>query len=134
MRYVSIALGVCLVALLLACSAPTFTVSVPAVTITTDIPTTNKDKIVGTWEGTKPDAIKGKTWEFTMDGKLKVSDKGKTTDGTYSVDGDTLKTTIKGSDGKEATETAKITKLDDKVMATEATKAGKTETTEYKKK
>jgi uncharacterized protein (TIGR03066 family) len=76
---------------------------------------TNKEKIVGTWEAVKGDLPKGSTVEFTKDSKLKLTvvvDKNKVVvDGTYTVDGDNLKLTMKGPDGKEQKETLVIQKL-----------------------
>src|SRR5262245_10362404 len=60
----------------------------------------DKAKLVGTWELVKTDAKDapppGTLVEFTKDGKLKVTvevgEKKVTLNGTYSVDGDKLKT------------------------------------------
>lgn len=82
----------------------------------------NKDKIVGTWEITKAEGEMpvGATVEFTKDGKMKVTAEAAgmkiSLDGTYSVDGDKLAVTMKGPDGKEKKETDTITKLTDKEM------------------
>jgi uncharacterized protein (TIGR03066 family) len=99
----------------------------------------NKEKIVGTWELVKTSAKEapppGTTVEFTKDGKLKfsakVGDQEIKIEGTYSIDGDKLKTTIKSPDGKEITDTDTIVKLDDKEMSLKDTKGV---TTEFKKK
>jgi uncharacterized protein (TIGR03066 family) len=102
---------------------------------------TNKEKIVGTWVLEKPDKPKGglppgATIEFTKDGKLKLSAKqdGKeiSVEGTYSVDGDKLKTTGQGPDGKEQTDTDTITKLTDKELVIKDSKSGEELT--FKKK
>ena len=53
-------------------------------------------------------------------------------EGTYSVDGDTLKIVPKRRDGKDATNTMKIIKLTDKELVTEP--PDKTGTTSLKKK
>jgi len=92
---------------------------------------TNKEKIVGTWVLEKPDKPKnippGTTIEFTKNGKLKLSAKvdGKdiNIEGTYSVDGDKLKTTGQGPDGKEQTDTDTITKLTDKELVIKDSKS-----------
>src|SRR5262249_55191986 len=84
----------------------------------------NKEKIVGTWGLEKPETPKnlppGSTLEFTKDGKLKfsakVGDQAVNLEGTYSVDGDKLKTTLKDTDGKEQSDTDTITKLTDKEL------------------
>jgi uncharacterized protein (TIGR03066 family) len=95
----------------------------------------NKAKIVAVWEIVKGNAPKGSTVEFTKDGKIKINleadGKKIALDGSYEVDGDSIKTTLKGPDGKEHKETLKIKKLTDKEMTTEDEK-GKTD--EYKKK
>jgi uncharacterized protein (TIGR03066 family) len=91
----------------------------------------NKDKIVGTWVLEKPEKPKGlpvgSTIEFTKDGKMKVSAKVEGKDinieGTYSVDGDKLKTTGQGPDGKEQTDTDTITKLTDKELVIKDSKS-----------
>jgi uncharacterized protein (TIGR03066 family) len=90
----------------------------------------NKTKIVGVWEVVKGEAPKGATMEFTKDGKLKftveVEGKKVTVEGTYEVDGESIKTVGKGPDGKEHKETAKIKKLTDKELVIEDEK-GKTD-------
>jgi len=90
----------------------------------------NKTKILGVWEVAKGDLPKGSTMEFTKDGKLKVTidveGKKVVVEGTYEVDGDSIKTTGKGPDGKEQKETVKIKKLSDKELVTEDEK-GKTD-------
>src|SRR5262249_53427893 len=102
----------------------------------------NKDKIVGTWEFVKtteknaPPPGATMTFEFTKDGALKMAAKmdGKDlmkAEGTYTVEGDSLSTTMKGPDGKDKTEKAKITTMDNKQLITENEKK---ETTEFKKK
>ena len=62
----------------------------------------NKEKIVGTWSLVKADSPNtpppGTLVEFLKDGKLKITvtvgEKKLTLDGKYSVEGDTLKTTV----------------------------------------
>src|SRR5260370_684748 len=76
----------------------------------------NAEKLVGTWTVTKSeDAPPGALLEFSKDGKLKltVTVEGKTisVQGTYKIEGDSIKVTMKGPDGKEKTETAKIKEL-----------------------
>jgi uncharacterized protein (TIGR03066 family) len=95
----------------------------------------NKEKIIGTWELVKTTARggapPGTIVEFTKDGKLKitVTEGGMklNLEGTYSVEGDTLKTAMKTSDGKEATDTDTIIKLTDKELFLKDTKDQKTE-------
>jgi uncharacterized protein (TIGR03066 family) len=95
----------------------------------------NKKKIVAVWEVVKGDAPKGTTVEFTKDGKIKINieadGKKLALDGTYEVDGDSVKTVVKDPDGKDHKETIKIKKLTDTELTTEDEK-GKTD--EYKKK
>jgi len=88
----------------------------------------NADKIVGKWnmefseKDKAPPGAKG-TVEFTKDKKLKlamsfkIGDKEQTitADGTYEVNGDKLKTTIKFG-GQEKSDTDTIKKLTDKEM------------------
>ena len=80
---------------------------------------TNKEKIVGIWEPTKGELPKGSTVEFTKDGKLKVvvkiEDKSITLEGTYTVDGDKVKTVLK-DEGQERKEDLKIKTLNDKEL------------------
>ena len=77
-----------------------------------------QEKLVGTWESIKgsESVPPGSTMEFTKDGKLKLvfkqEDKSLTIEGTYKVDGQTFKATLKVGD-KEHTETIKIKKLTD---------------------
>jgi uncharacterized protein (TIGR03066 family) len=102
----------------------------------------NAEKIVGTWEfvkSTEKDAPPpGSTVEFTKEGKvkmtIKVQNRAVIVDGTYSVDGDTLKVTTKGPNGKEAIDTMKIKTLTEKEMVTEEKTPGNVGTTELKKK
>src|SRR5260370_42500484 len=95
----------------------------------------NKTKIVAVWEVVKGDAPKGTTVEFTKDGKIKINleadGKKIALDGSYELDGDSVKTVLKGPGGKEHKETIKIKKLTDTELTTEDEK-GKTD--EYKKK
>jgi uncharacterized protein (TIGR03066 family) len=99
----------------------------------------NKEKIVGTWELVKADSKNapppGTLVEFTKDGKLKftvtLGEKKITVEGTYSVEGDTLKSKVTGPDGQESSDTDTITKLTDKEMSL---KDKKGERTEFKKK
>jgi uncharacterized protein (TIGR03066 family) len=98
----------------------------------------NADLIVGKWQLTKPappPQAGDMTFEFTKDGKLKMSLGGKEIEaGTYKVDGDTVTTTAKGPDGKEKTESGKIKTLDDTTLIVEEQKEGKKETMEFKRK
>jgi uncharacterized protein (TIGR03066 family) len=114
-------------------------IALGAVAVRADDKDVNKTKIVGTWEMVKTTAKDspppGTLVEFTKDGKFKLlvkaADKEIKLDGTYSVDGDKLKTAMKGPDGKEVSDTDTITKLDDKEMTL---KGSKGEITEFKKK
>ena len=95
----------------------------------------NKTKLVGVWEVTKSEgAPPGSTVEFTKDGKMivtmKVDDKPVKVEGTYAVEGDSIKSNLKVND-KEMKETVKIKKLTDKELVTLDEK-GKTD--EFKKK
>jgi uncharacterized protein (TIGR03066 family) len=122
MRAIQISLCFVLLVVAVACSSLT---TVPGVSVSV---TSNKDKIVGTWEVTKPDIVKGMTYDFSKDGKLKVSGgPSPTLDGTYTVDGDTLNVTVAGK-----VTTSKIKVLTDKDMTLEETKTNKS--TEFKKK
>jgi len=96
----------------------------------------DKAKLVGTWEFVKSTDKKspppGSTVEFTKDGMVKVSTKAAkqsiTIEGTYTVDGDTLKIEI----GKDDTRTMRIIRLTDKELVTEP--PDETGTTELRKK
>ena len=77
----------------------------------------DKDKLVGTWEVTKGETLElGSTCEFTKDGKLTfvIKEKGQTNklEGTYKIDGQAFKATLKFGD-KEATQTLKVPTLTD---------------------
>jgi uncharacterized protein (TIGR03066 family) len=104
-----------------------------------DKKSSNKEKIVGTWELVKSDdkdaPPPGTLAEFTRDGKLIITviveDKKIPVKGTYSVQGDTLKSAMPGQDGKEVTDTDTIKKLTDKELVL---KDSKGKTTEWKKK
>jgi uncharacterized protein (TIGR03066 family) len=99
----------------------------------------NKEKILGTWELVKADSPDagppGTLVEFMKDGKLKVTatigDKKIVVNGSYSLDGDTLKTKVTTPDGQESSDTDTIVKLTDKEMSLKNTKGNKTE---FKKK
>jgi len=96
----------------------------------------NKEKIIGIWEITKGvKAPKDATFEFTKDGKLKMTATidGKTInfDTTYSVDGNKLKTVSPGPGGKKVQETDTIQKLTDTEMIL---KDSKGKVVEFKKK
>jgi uncharacterized protein (TIGR03066 family) len=114
-------------------------IALGTVAVRADDKDVNKTKIVGTWELVKSTAKEGAPpgtlVEFTKDGKFKLSvkagDKEIKIDGTYSLDGDKLKTAMKGPDGKEISDTDTITKLDDKELTL---KGSKGEITEFKKK
>jgi uncharacterized protein (TIGR03066 family) len=94
----------------------------------------NKEKLVGVWEVTKSASgiPAGAVFEFTKDGKLKISFKADGKDvnveGTYTVDGDTISSA--GPKG-EKPDKNKIKKLTDTELITEDEK-GKVD--EFKKK
>ena len=103
---------------------------------------TNKEKIVGTWELVKAATTDkmnvlppvGANFEFTKDGKVKVSAKvgDKVVDGgegKYEVDGDTLKLIL----AADKIETSKIKTLTDKVLVVEDKNGDKSTTMEFKK-
>jgi uncharacterized protein (TIGR03066 family) len=80
----------------------------------------DKDRLVGVWEVTKGESLPvGTTAEFTKDGKLKIviKDKGQTItiEGTYKIDGQAFKSTLKFGD-KENTELIKVPTLTDKEL------------------
>jgi uncharacterized protein (TIGR03066 family) len=83
----------------------------------------DKDKLVGVWEATdKSQTIPpGSTLEFTKDGKIKmvikVKDKTENIGGTYKIEGDSLKVTLK-AEKEEHTETIKVKTLTDKELVT----------------
>jgi uncharacterized protein (TIGR03066 family) len=83
----------------------------------------SREKLVGVWEAAKGDLPKGSIVEFTKDGKIKLEVKAEgkshTEEGAYELDGDTIKTTHKGKDGKEVKESLKIKKLTDEQLVTE---------------
>jgi uncharacterized protein (TIGR03066 family) len=73
--------------------------------------------IVGKWEVTKADpgtVPEGAIIEFTKDGKLKASINADTFEGTYTLDGDKIKTKI----GDQDKETITIVKISEKEMST----------------
>ena|ERR1043165_4202071 len=91
-------------------------------------------KLVGKWEVTKSeDAPPGATVEFTKDGKMrllfKVKDKDLKIEGTYKVKDNNVIATLTFN-GKEKTDTGKITKLTETVLVIEDEK-GKVD--EYKR-
>jgi uncharacterized protein (TIGR03066 family) len=87
---------------------------------------TNKEKIIGVWELTKPGEggklPVGATMEYTRDGKIKMTGNadGKEFmfDGTYVVEGNKLTAILKTSD-REEKGTLTIKELTDKVLVTE---------------
>jgi uncharacterized protein (TIGR03066 family) len=128
MKLLQSALVACLVLGLAGCGSPTTkpkttatTTVAPAATKTREAPTgasTNKEKILGTWELVKAEIPKmppGATVEYTKDGKviMKAMVKGKEMkmEAAYTVEGDSLTTTGKSPDGKEHKDVDKITKL-----------------------
>ena len=100
-----------------------------------DKPEIKKDKIVGRWKVIEG-LPKGSTVEFTKDGKLTLTvdmDGNKMTiQGTYSIEGDKLKSTLKvGDNDVDDEDTIKVLS-DDKL--TLITKDGKTQDFERVKK
>jgi uncharacterized protein (TIGR03066 family) len=82
----------------------------------------DKAKLVGVWEVSKGETLPaGGTIEFTKDGKLKIMlmAEGKTisADGTYTVDGDKVKTVTK-FEGKEHAETIQVQMPTDNTLVT----------------
>ena len=132
MKLFQYALVGCLVVGLAGCGSPTTKGKAPA-------SVSNKDKILGTWELVKAEAAEGippgTTVEYTKDGKVivavKADGKDMKIEGTYAVEGDSLKTTMKGPGGKEKTDTDTITKVTDTQLELKD-KDGKK--TEFKKK
>ncbi len=102
----------------------------------------DKAKLVGTWEfvksSEKKSPLSGSMVEFTKDGKLKMSiqsgNQAITIEGTYSLDGDTLRIVTEGPDREDATHTMKIIRLTDRELVTEEMTLGNTGTTELRKK
>jgi uncharacterized protein (TIGR03066 family) len=104
----------------------------------------DKDKLVGTWtfakatpkEEAPPEGAEVKV-TFTKDGKMTMTmtHEGKTRkqEGSYTVKGDQLATVLKGPGGKDRKETLTIKELTDKKLVIDATRGGKTATTEWKK-
>ncbi len=87
-----------------------------------------KSKLVGTWEVEKGDARTvpvGAKFQFTKDGKVVVTfkrdEEERKIEGTYKVDGTTLKVTTKRND-KERTQELKISSVDDKKLVIESAK------------
>jgi len=83
---------------------------------------TNKEKIIGPWAMKRGDPP-GSIWMFTRDGKLKMTlyqvNLTYFKEGTYQVDGNNLKYTIKENDGKMQTYAWKIKTLTDKTLILE---------------
>lgn len=80
----------------------------------------DKDKLVGTWEVTKGETLPvGSTCEFTKDGKLilTIKEKGQSQkiEGTYKIEGQAFKATLKLGD-KESTQTLKVPTFTDKEL------------------
>src|SRR5215469_3814151 len=74
----------------------------------------NAEKIIGRWEVVKSEGPTppGSTFEFTKDGKMKmtvmIEGKEETVQVSYKVEEDKMTVTMKGPDGKENSETATI--------------------------
>jgi uncharacterized protein (TIGR03066 family) len=95
-----------------------------------------KKKLIGVWEALEGGALPaGSTIEFTKEGKfsatIKEPDKDTIREGTYEVEGETLKATYKG-DGKEVVRNLRISKLTDKELALKD--EGQEKTATFKKK
>jgi uncharacterized protein (TIGR03066 family) len=127
-------LAACFVLGLLAClSSPT--------TAADKDKASNKEKLLGTWELVKVEPKSdeappaGTTVEFAKDGKLtimaKVGEKTISLKATYTLEGNKLKTSMKGPDGKEHTDTDTITKLTDEELVL---KGAKEQVSTFKKK
>jgi uncharacterized protein (TIGR03066 family) len=95
---------------------------------------TNKEKIVGVWTPKSKEGEKV-TIEFTKDGKIIINaeagEKKIRLEGTYAVDGESIKMTLK-EDDKERKTTVKIITLNDKMLVTEDDKGKKDEFTRSK--
>ena len=80
----------------------------------------NADKIVGTWEVTKPGkgTPPGATVEFTKDGKMIMTATGVKMEGQYKVEGDKITATMKLGE-VEKKESLKIKSLTDTALVTE---------------
>lgn len=97
----------------------------------------NKDKIIGVWEITKGGETipKGALFEFTKEGKLKmtvkIEDRTINLEATYKVEKDQLKTAMTGPDGKKMEDTDTIEKLTDTEMVL---KDSKGKVVEFKRK
>src|SRR5262245_61884335 len=96
----------------------------------------NAKLIVGKWEVTKSEGLpKGSVVEFTKDGKLKVTvkrDEGDVdVEGTYKVEGDKFKITLKQGDN-ETMQTIAIKKLTKTDLHTENENGNSTELTRKK--
>jgi uncharacterized protein (TIGR03066 family) len=92
----------------------------------------NADKIIGTWEVSKPakNTPPGSVVEFTKDGKMIMSAQGQKLEGTYKVDGDKIIATSKIA-GKDKTETLKIKSVSDTTLVVEDERG---DVDEFKKK
>jgi uncharacterized protein (TIGR03066 family) len=95
----------------------------------------SKEKLVGAWICTEGKGIEGATISFTKDGKgtvaFKADGKEVKEDFKFEIDGDTVKVTSKGPDGKDETTPYKIKTLTDKEMVSENDKG---EIAKFKKK
>jgi uncharacterized protein (TIGR03066 family) len=86
-----------------------------------------KTKVVGTWqvESDGKGLPKGSKLQFAKDGKIVVTAKRdeeeRKVEGTYKVDGTTIKVTMKRND-KERTQEIKVTSIDDKKLVLEGPK------------
>ena len=117
--------------------------TVMAVVVSASAGAQDKDKtdyaklIVGKWEVSKADegtVPVGTNIEFTKDGKMKIAgkkgDEELSLEGTYKVEKNTFKFTLKLGDA-ETSQTITITKISDKEMST---KSEDNKVVEFKKK
>jgi uncharacterized protein (TIGR03066 family) len=93
-----------------------------------------KAKLIGTWEVESGKGLpKGAKVQFAKDGKVLIThkrdDEERKVEGTYKVDGTTIKITTKRDD-KERTQEIKVIKVDDKQLVVEGPKE---ETLTFKK-
>ncbi len=90
-----------------------------------------KERLVGVWKSVQPMGNNTATLDFTKDGKLiiniKAGERSVKIDGTYTLEGNKLKTKLRGPDGQERADTITIRKLTDTQMVTEDSR-GNTDT------
>jgi uncharacterized protein (TIGR03066 family) len=83
----------------------------------------SKEKLAGAWVCTEGKGLEGATISFTKEGKgtvtFKMDGKEVKEGFKYEIDGESVKVTSKGQDGKEETKPYKIKTLTDKEMVSE---------------